>query len=435
MTNYSPITETEQNEMLKKIGTDNINDLFTDIPQEVKEKARLKMEQGISEQEVLAKMQELASKNKLYRTIFRGAGAYHHYIPAVVDSITSKEEFVTAYTPYQAEISQGLLQAIFEYQTMICKLTDMDVSNASVYDGATATAEAVAMCKSPKRNKVLISSMLNPQIIETVKTYCFGSDTLVELLPHKDGKTQIDFLDESNVGSIIIGQVNYYGIIEDVEEICEKAHAKGIKVIVNYNPIALSLLKSPGKCNVDIAVGEAQALGIPLSYGGPYLGFMACKSELTRKLPGRVVGQTRDENGKGAYVLTLQAREQHIRRGKALSNICSNQALCALRASVYLSVMGNDGLKIVANHCLSKAHYMANKLCEIEGVSLTYKNEFFHEFLTDIKDAKKVLSELDRHGILGGLLVDDKILWCVTEENTIEEINETVEIVRGVCEK
>ncbi|MCK9478385.1 MAG: aminomethyl-transferring glycine dehydrogenase subunit GcvPA [Firmicutes bacterium] len=434
MANYISITESEKKQMLDAVGVSEIEELFGGIPEKVTLKAPLAIPHGLPEQKVFAKMSAMAAKNKVYRSIFRGGGAYRHYIPAVVDSICSKEEFVTAYTPYQPEISQGVLQAIFEYQSMICRLTDMDVSNASVYDGATAAAEAVAMCKTPRKNKALLSSALNPQIIETVKTYCFGSDTPYEILPHTDGKTNVDFSD-SDASCIIISQPNFYGVIEDVEKICENAHGKGIKVIVCCNPISLALLKTPGECGADIAVGDAQPLGIPLSFGGPYLGFMACKTELTRKLPGRIVGQTTDTRGNRAFVLTLQAREQHIRREKASSNICSNQALCALRAGVYLSAMGSRGLERAASHCAAKAHYMAAELCKIKGVSLAYKNEFFNEFLTICPKPEAALSALDDAGILGGLVVDGKVLWCVTEQNSIDEIDEAVGIVREVCGK
>jgi glycine dehydrogenase subunit 1 len=434
MSNYISITESEKQEMLKVIGIRDIDDLFRDVPKEVRLNKPLDIPAGMSEQKVFGKIRNLTEKNKVYRSIFRGAGAYRHYIPSVVDSVCSKEEFITAYTPYQPEISQGILQATFEYQTMICRLTGMEAANASVYDGATAAAEAAAMCKAVGRNKALISSAVNPRTIETVKTYCFGSDTPYEMLPHQSGMTNVDSIG-SDASCIIIQQPNFFGVIEDVEAICDKAHKSGVKVIVSCNPIALALLKAPGQCGGDIAVGDAQPLGIPLSFGGPYLGFIACKAQLTRKLPGRIVGQTKDTNGKRAFVLTLQAREQHIRREKALSNICSNQAWCALRAGAYLSAMGSEGLAEAANHCVSKAHYMAEKLCAIKGVSLVFSNEFFHEFVTDCPQPQKVLSALDSRGILGGLLTEKGILWCVTEQNSIDEINEAVSIVEEVCGK
>ncbi len=307
----------------------------------------------------------------------------------------------------------------------------MDVSNASVYDGAAAAAEAAAMCKTAGKNKVLLSGALNPQVAETVRTYCFGTDTHCETVQCKAGKTAFDF-DAEGAACIVIAQPNFYGIIEDMEGICSAAQKAGIKVIAYCNPISLALLKTPGECGADIAVGDAQPLGMPLSFGGPYLGYMACKKELMRKLPGRIVGQTTDKDGKRAFVLTLQAREQHIRREKALSNICSNQAWCALRAGAYLCAMGSGGLETAAQHCISKAHYMAEKLCGIKGVSLVFKSEFFHEFLTECPNPEKVISALDAQNILGGLIVDGKILWCVTEQNSIDEIDKAVCVVREV---
>lgn len=428
MSQYIPSTSSEREEMLKSIGIKSIDELFSRIPSNVTLKRPLNIPDGLSEQKVLRKLEELAGKNKIYKSIFRGAGAYNHYIPAIVDSVAGKEEFLTAYTPYQPEISQGILQAIFEYQTMICRLTGMDVSNASVYDGATAAAEAVGMCRERAKNKVLISGTVNPQITETVKTYCFGSDTPYEILPAPEGVTDSSLVKDSGASCIIVQQPNFYGIIEDLEGICTAARKLGIKVIVSCNPIALALLKTPAECGADIAVGDAQPLGIPLSFGGPYLGFMACTAAMTRKLPGRIVGETADSGGNRAFVLTLQAREQHIKREKASSNICSNQAHCALRASVYLSAMGSAGLANSANHCISKAHYFQEKLCNIKGISLIYSQEFFHEFLTACPNPEKILKALDEEDILGGLFVDGGILWCVTEENSMEDIDKSVSI-------
>lgn len=432
MADYIVNTDEKRRQMLDAVGIRDIDELLCDIPDNVRLKRPLNIPEGLSEQEVLKLISSMADKNKIYRSIFLGAGAYRHYIPAVVDSVCQKEEFLTSYTPYQPEISQGTLQAIFEFQTMMCRLTGMDVSNASVYDGACAAAEAAAMCRERGKNKVLISGAVNPQTIQTVKTYCFGSDTPFEILQAENGTTSARWPDTENTCCIIVQQPNFYGIIEDIEGICNAAHQRGIKVIVICNPVSLALLKTPGECGADIAVGDAQPLGIPLSYGGPYLGFMTCKKELVRRLPGRIVGQTQDSNGRRAFVLTLQAREQHIRREKASSSICSNQALCALRASVYLGALGPAGLEEVANHCVSKAHYMAEKLCSVKGFSLVWEKEFFHEFLTYCPNPGLLNSELDRRGILGGLEQDDKILWCVTEENSIEDIDMVVSVAREV---
>lgn len=434
MGSFVPSTAGEREEMLKTIGLSSMEELYTDVPAQVRLQ-ELPLAAGKAEMTVVSEMEALAEKNKVFKTIFRGAGAYDHYIPAIVKSVTSKEEFVTAYTPYQAEVSQGILQSIFEYQTMICRLTGMDVSNASVYDGASAAAEAVAMCKDRKRSKVLISQCAHPHVIETVKTYCMGSGTEWEIIPAAEGKTDSKalkrLLEDETVACVYIQQPNFYGQLEDCAGLGEMIHAGGAKFIMGCNPIALGMIRTPGECGADIAVGEGQPLGMPLSFGGPYLGFMASTKAMMRKLPGRIVGQTVDVRGQRAFVLTLQAREQHIRREKASSNICSNQALCALTASVYLTAMGKDGLRRAAEQCLSKAHYLAEKLGEIEGFRLVYPGEFFHEFvMTCPVEPEILLKALEQEGILGGYPIEKEILWCATEKNTKEQIDRLVEIVR-----
>jgi len=382
-------------------------------------------------------MEGISNKNTVFTKVFRGVGAYNHYIPSIVNSVASKEEFLTAYTPYQAEISQGILQAFFEYQTMICRLTGMDVTNASHYDGSTAAAEATIMCKDKKRETVLVSASLHPNIIETIKTYNNALKTPVKIVPVSEGVTDLEALKnmmDDTVSCFVFGYPNFNGLIEDTEKINNIVKANNVKLISSCNPTALGILKTPGEFGADIAVGDGQPLGLPLSYGGPYLGFMACKNELVRKLPGRIVGQTTDLDGKRAFVLTLQAREQHIKREKAHSSICSNQALCALKTAVYMSAVGGEGLYKIATTCTSKAHYMAEKICEIEGFSLKYKGEFFHEFVTACKyDTNKILKALEEEGILGGLPVDGGILWCTTEENSKEDIDRLITILREVC--
>ena len=435
MGNYIPSTSAEQQEMLNTLGFSSLHELYGDIPQELMLEG-LNIPAGKSELEVRKIMTDLAEKNQVFRSIFRGVGAYHHYIPALVKQITGKEEFVTAYTPYQAEISQGLLQSIFEYQTMMCELTGLDVSNASVYDGATAAAEAVAMCKDRKRARVLVSEAVHPMTIQTIQTYCFASDTEIALIPLKDGQTDIAALEamlDETVASVMVQQPNYFGLIEDAEEIGKVAHAKGAKYIMSVNPIGAALLKSAGECGADIAVGEGQPLGLPLSFGGPYLGFMTATQELARKLPGRIVGETVDVDGKRAFVLTLQAREQHIRREKASSNICSNQAHCALTASVYLTVMGPDGVREVARQCTAKAHYGAEQISKIKGFEQVYSGEFFHEFLTASPIKPDILIQrLGEKGILGGYPVGNDILWCFTEMNSKDEIDRLAEALEEV---
>lgn len=413
-----------------------MEDLFVDIPQEVRLKGELEIPQGKSELEVKREMEDLAGKNRVFRTIFRGAGAYRHYIPAEVTSIISKENFLTAYTPYQAEVSQGILQSIFEYQTMICDLTGMDASNASVYDGASAAAEGVAMCRERKRAKALISGATSPYVIQTIQTYCHGNGMEMEVIPEKDGKTDWEKLKarlDSGTACVYIQHPNFYGNLEDAKEIGELTHEAGAKFVMGVNPISLGMLKTPAEYGADVAVGEGQPLGLPLAFGGPYIGFMACTDKMMRKLPGRIVGQTKDRNGKTGYVLTLQAREQHIRREKASSNICSNQALCALAVTVYLSSMGNEGLREAALQSASKAHYLSKEL-ETIGYHTENQGTFFHEFVTTSKvSAKETLDALEAHGILGGYPLDEhRILWCCTEVNTKEEMDDVIRILKEV---
>lgn len=438
MGTYVPNTKEEQQAMLKAIGLNNMDELFDVIPKEVRIKAPLDIPGGMSEMEVARKIKNIAGKNKVFQTVFRGCGAYRHYIPAIVKQVTSKEEFITAYTPYQAEISQGILQSIFEYQTMICELTGMDVSNASVYDGTTAAAEAVIMSKERNRKKALVSATVNPMVIETIATYLDGTDMELELVPAKDGLTDLEVLKEKlsdDTACVLIQQPNFYGLLEDGDAVGKLLSGTDIKYIMSCNPISLGILKTPAEYGADIAVGEGQPLGISLSFGGPYLGFMATTNKLMRRLPGRIVGETKDSQGRRAYVLTLQAREQHIRREKASSNICSNQALCAMTAAVYLAAMGKEGLKKAAVLSMSKAHYLAKRLCEIDGYNLVYRGEFFNEFVTTVNtDADKILKVLEDHGILGGYpLSSNQILWCATEVNTKEEIDMLIEILKEVA--
>lgn len=436
MGSYVPNTKDERQQMLDAIGLSSMEDLFQNIPKEVLLKEELQIPEGKSELEVRKVMEKIAGKNRVFPTIFRGAGAYRHFIPSIVNSVISKENLKTAYTPYQAEISQGILQSIFEYQTMICDLTGMDVSNASVYDGASAAAEAVAMCKERKKKKAFISKAILPDALSAVQTYCYGNGMELELIPEKDGCTDIEYLKEhidAETACVYIQHPNYYGNLEEAEEIGEIAHSVKAKFIMGVNPISLGIIKTPREYGADVAVGDGQPLGLPMAFGGPYLGFMACIEDMTRKLPGRIVGETVDHNGEKGYVLTLQAREQHIRREKASSNICSNQALCALAVSVYMATMGNEGIVNAAVQCSSKAHYFAEEFEKI-GFQVENKAEFFHEFVTSSEiPAQTVLSHLEQHDILGGLPLDEhRILWCCTEMNTKEEIDQTVALLKEV---
>lgn len=437
MGTYIPNSEQEKQELLKVCGFSDYADMFVDIPESVFLKDGLNLPEGMAELAVKRKMEDLAGQNRIYRHIFRGAGAYNHYIPSIVKEVANKEEFITAYTPYQAEISQGILQAVFEFQTMICELTGMAVANASVYDGATAAAEAVAMCREKKRqNTVYVAQTVNPQVIEVIKTYCFGGDIEVKIVPEKDGVTDINALAQmmdKDASCFYLQQPNFYGNIEDAQSLGKIVHNVKAKFIMGVNPIAIAVMQTPAEAGADIAVGEGQPLGISLGFGGPYLGFMAATDKMMRKLPGRLVGQTVDVDGKRAFVLTLQAREQHIRREKAGSNVCSNQQLCALTASVYMATMGAEGLREVAEQCIAKAHYLADKL-QKAGLSLKYNQEYFHEFIT-VSDKKShdILARLDEHGILGGLALNEReILWCATEMNTKDEIDELAALVKEV---
>ncbi len=435
MGNYLSSTDAQLREMLHEIGISSLDDLYAKVPAHLILKDGPAIPEGKSELEVRQILTGMSEENKVFPVIFRGAGAYRHYIPAIVDTVASKETFLTAYTPYQAEISQGILQSIFEYQTMICELTGMSISNASVYDGATAAAEAAAMCRDKKRSKTLVSAAVHPDVIETVRTYCWAAGHEMELIPVGDGKTDLAALEammDETVSGVYLAQPNYYGLLEDMLKAGEIIHQNGARFIMGINPIAAAILKTPGECRADIAVGEGQPLGIHLGFGGPYLGFMAATEELVRKLPGRIVGETRDTEGKRAFVLTLQAREQHIRREKASSNICSNQALCAMTAAVYMASMGPEGIKETARQCMAKAHYLAARL-ETAGFKRVHNGEFFHEFVTTSPvPAEKLMKHLEDHGILGGLPVEEGILWCATEMNRKQDMDRLMEVIREV---
>jgi len=438
MASYIPSTPAERKKMLHAVGVNDYRELYKDVPAEMYLDRPLNIPEGKSELEVSRMVSAMAGKNRLFSTILRGAGAYDHYIPSIVKYIPAKEEFLTAYTPYQAEMSQGILQSIFEYQSMICELTGMDVSNASVYDGATAAAEAAAMCRDRKRRVTLVSAAAHPDCINTMRTYCYGTGDEMRIVPAKNGKTDIDALKEmltDDVASFYVQQPNFYGQFENAEALGQIVHAAGALYIMGCNPIALAIIKTPKDCGADIAVGEGQPLGMPLSYGGPYLGYMASTSKLMRKLPGRIVGQTVDSKGERCFCLTLQAREQHIRREKASSNICSNQALCAFTAGLYMSAMGPAGMAAAANQSMAKAHYLASELCKIDGVKLVYTGAYFHEFVTELPKADEVLEALENAGILGGLKIADGVLWCATEKVPKAILDKTVAIVKEVLAK
>ena len=436
MGSYIPSTGSQREEMLRAVGVTGTRELFRDVPEQMLLHEPLKIPHGMSELDVSRAMSAMAEKNRVYATVLRGAGSYDHYIPSIVKYIPAKEEFLTAYTPYQAEMSQGLLQSIFEYQTMICELTGMDVSNASVYDGATAAAEAAAMCRDRRRRVTLISGAAHPDTINTVRTYCYGTGDELCVVPVKDGKTDPEALKKmltAEVASFYVQQPNFFGQFEDAEALGQAVHEAGAQYIMGCNPIALAIMKTPRACGADIAVGEGQPLGLPMGCGGPYLGYMAATEKMMRKLPGRIVGETTDHDGRRAYVLSLQAREQHIRREKASSNICSNEALCALTAGLYMATMGPDGMADVARQSMAKAHYLAKELCAVPGVELAYTGEYFHEFVTRMPRREAVLSALAEGDILGGLPVgEDLVLWCATEKVARADLDKTVAIVKEV---
>lgn len=435
MSTFVPGTVREQEEMLRDAGYSGFEDMLSCIPEEVRLKKELQLPAGKSESEALRIMEDLAAGNTVFRSVFRGAGAYDHYIPAIVKSVVSKEEFVTSYTPYQAEISQGVLQSIFEYQTMMCELTGMDVANASHYDGATAAAESIAMCRDRRRSRAYVAATVNPGVIRVMETYCSASGTELVTVPEKDGLVDMEALREAmsdpEAACFYVQQPNYYGCFEDCTGIAEEVHAGGAKFIMGVDPIACAIIKTPGECGADICVGDGQPLGMPLSYGGPYLGFMTAGEKYMRRLPGRIVGETVDAEGRRAFVLTLQAREQHIRREKAGSNICSNQALCALTAAVYMAAMGPEGLRKAAVQSMAKAHYLQDRLEDI-GLTKKYDAEFYEEFVTVTPvPAAGILEALQARGILGGLpLSENEILWCCTEKNSRNDIDVLTDIIR-----
>ncbi len=433
MGGYIPGTSQGRSEMCAALGIDSPERLFDSLKGGALLERALNLPSGMSEMRVYEKMSGIAQKNHAYRSIFRGAGAEKHYIPAIVDSVASREEFLTAYTPYQPEMSQGVLQSIFEYQSMLCDLFNMDVSNASVYDAASALGEAAQMCRERARQRVLISGSVNPRYIEAVKTYAAGKP--VDVIPVKDGVTDVEALKQAlsaDVACVIVQQPNFFGLVENLDVVSEAAHSAGAKAVACFHPLAAAIYKTAGECGFDVCVGEGQPLGLPLSYGGPYLGLMTCTKAMMRRMPGRIVGETVDAEGERAFVLTLQAREQHIRREKASSSVCSNQALCALRAGVYMAAMGADGMQNVASVCHDNAVYMEQAL-KNAGLTRIHTGEYFCEFVTDCPaDKEALLEKLSQRGILGGLPVDGGILWCATECTGKDSIDELAEAVREV---
>ncbi|MBI1281239.1 MAG: aminomethyl-transferring glycine dehydrogenase subunit GcvPA [Anaerolineaceae bacterium] len=441
---YTPHTDLERQQMLSAIGVTTIEDLFEAVPSSHRF-PKLDLPKPLSEMEVTAELSALADANEHAAdfAIFRGAGAYHHFIPSAISHLVLRGEFLTAYTPYQPEVSQGTLQAIYEYQSMMCALTGMDAANASHYDGATSLAEAVTVALEVgrhKRNKVILSPAINPQYRAVVRTYHQGTNTkFVGDSGRADIADLLEMLDE-NTAMVAVSYPNFFGQIDDFSKLAEKVHQAGALLVMVVNPTALGLLKSPGELGADIVVGEGQPLGIALNFGGPYLGFFAVRTEYVRKIAGRIIGETVDKEGRRAYVMTLRPREQDIRREKATSNICTNQGLMSLTACIYMSLMGKYGMRKVAELCYHKAHYAAKQIAEVKGFTVDTSKPFFHEFVVKCpKPVAEINDKLIEKGIIGGydLGLDyphlkDNMLVCVTETNSKDEIDALVEALKEV---
>ena len=445
-------TPDQQQEMLQTIGVDSIDSLFEMIPEQLRLNRLLELEPPLTELELEAHVRSLADQNtdKASRICMLGGGVYDHFIPAAVDEIASRGEFYTAYTPYQAEASQGSLQAFFEYQTLICQLTRMDVSNASLYEGGTSVNEAafMAMRVTRRHGKIVVLGSVHPEYQQILETYLQHLDCEIAVVPTPNGTAQISDVEnviDEQTACLIVQHPNFFGCLEDVQQLTEVAHRTGALMVAAFDPISLGLLERPGDFGADIAVAEGQSLGIPMQYGGPFLGILACRQKFVRQMPGRLIGQTTDRNGKRCFVLNLQAREQHIRREKATSNICTNQGLLALRATVYLSLLGPAGLREAAELSCRKAHYAAEQLTAIEGIELLFDRPFFKEFAIrcragatelihkaadngfDLGPILKTFPNLEKSS---GTATSDAVLVAVTEKRTRDEIDQLAVTLR-----
>lgn len=445
MHNFLPHTDEIRKEMLNEIGLNSIEQLFANIPEKAKTaRGQLNIPDGLSEQEAKKRLLELAGKNKTAQNCisFLGGGTYNRYIPTCINTIIQRSEFITSYTPYQPEVSQGTLQAIYDYQSMICNLTGMEVANASVYDGATACAEAILMAsRITRKTKALVSNVLNPDYKKVIETYCYGAGIEIEYSGITEGKSELS--GKTNLDEyccILIQNPNYLGCVENLVDISEKVNVTKAKLIVCADITTLALFKNPSEYNTDIVVGDLQPLCLGMNFGGPHCGFIACKNEYLRQMPGRIVGLTKDRDGNDAFTLTIQTREQHIKREKATSNICSNQALMALAATSYLSVVGPEGLKEVANISAQRAHYLAQKLAEIKGIKVLYP-DFLNEFVikTDSIKAAELIKKLEKENILAGINLGKKfkefencILIAVTEMNEVQDIDKFVSTIKNL---
>ena len=436
MYKYFPHTEADIKGMLEHIGIKSIDELYAEVPEQVRLKKDYDLPEAKSELEIRQFFTGLAAKNKQL-TCFAGAGAYDHYTPAAVPQIVSRSEYLTSYTPYQAEISQGTLHYIFEYQSMMAELTGMDISNASMYDGSTATAEAVlmAVASAKKARKVLVSETVDPKILAVIRTYAHFHGVDIEMVKATDGATDKADLDsklaDGGVAGVLVQQPNYFGVVEDYTGFADATHAAKALFIMNSVAADLAVLRTPGEWGADIAVGDGQSLGLPMSFGGPYVGYMCCREKLMRKMPGRIVGMTKDSRGQRAFVLTLQAREQHIRREKATSNICSNESLMALFVTIYMSLMGKQGLKEAAELSYAGAHYLMDRLVATGRFKPAFDRPFFNEFCVRYAgDVDELQKRFIDNGILGGVKVaPDTIMFAVTEKRTKEEIDKLIETI------
>ena len=442
MFKFFPHTDEDLQAMLGKAGVKSLDDLYADVPESIRFRKDYDLPEAQSEIELRRLFESMAELNAPL-TCFAGAGIYDHYAPSVVQNIIERSEFLTSYTPYQAEISQGTLHYIFEFQSMMAELTGMDISNASMYDGATATAEAVMMAfaNAKKATKVLVSETVDPKTVRVVETYAKFHGIDIVKIAQKDGATDRDDLlaklNGGDVAGVVVQAPNYFGIVEDFTGFADAAHEQKALFIINSIAADLAILKSPAEWGADIAVGDGQSLGIPMSFGGPGVGYMCCTEKLIRKIPGRIVGMTKDNRGQRAFVLTLQAREQHIRRQKATSNICSNQSLMALYVTIYLSLMGKQGLREAAEQSYAGAHYLCDELTATGLCHLTYNQPFFNEFCVtfDSLRADDILSECAEYGIAAGVKINENTLMlAVTEQRTREEMDDLVSIIKQMKE-
>jgi glycine dehydrogenase subunit 1 len=436
---YCPHTPDDIAQMQSAVGIASINELFVDIPQKFRLQTKLDIPDALSEQETIATMSGIASKNKLPQFTLTGAGAYSHFIPAVVGHIVGRAEFYTAYTPYQAEISQGILQAIYEYQTMIAHLTGTEIANASMYDGASAMAEAAVLCaKMSNRTKIIIARSVHPEYRQVVNTYSWANGyTVVEIPYTTSGQIDLNALQkklDDQVAAVLVQSPNFFGVIEDIAPIAEAAHQKGALLVAGFT--SLGILKPAGESGADFVVGEGQSFGNPLNYGGPYLGIFAAQEKFLRRIPGRLVGATVDKNGQRGFVLTLQTREQHIRREKATSNICSNEALCALAAGVYLAALGKN-LKRLAELNIYKTQYLKSNLLQLKGWKEVFSAPVYNEFVVSCPDARQVNEKLQAAGIIGGYELqkyypelENTLLFCATEMLSKEDMDKVVTILK-----